>query len=318
MSNGKLHPGDAVPEDACTQVGNFPHGLLTNPDALELDEGAFGPAIPLASKKQDYVDAFDANDLTVCNEGDFAKQNSPYIVFLEKKDEEEPPVSDAHSRWLFVATIWAQSFRESEMCRSAFCGACLYLSKGIANPCGAMFTWTSDIGSCSFSAKSHQYMQDVTGDPAQCPPVSATFGCKCFCSPACDGQIEIESYWNPETMNLAYLQANGIDPWTIEVAKVRLTSFGPYGSLVKEQTIRASGVGYGGGQLSTSGSWNCYDDGTPWNYTMQSNIAHISFSAAQNQRWQHNWARTERPQCTLPPPGASWPPIIDDPSHGTY
>ena len=95
MANGdRLHPGDAVPTDTCTQVGNFPHGLLANPDALELEEGAFESSMCLNNRKQDYIDAFDANGLIVCNEDDFAKLHSPYIVNLKKKDDEEPQQDD--------------------------------------------------------------------------------------------------------------------------------------------------------------------------------------------------------------------------------
>lgn len=84
-----LRPGDTVPYGSCEPVGNFPHGLLTDPDALALDPGAFGASMCLNLKKQDYIDAFEANDLLVCNEGQFATLHSPYILHLERKDE--PP-----------------------------------------------------------------------------------------------------------------------------------------------------------------------------------------------------------------------------------
>jgi hypothetical protein len=86
-----LNPGDSVEKDVCDQVGNFPHGLLSNPDALDLSPNAFGPTLALNSRKQDYIDAFDANDLTICNEDQFATLHTPYIAFLERKDDEEPP-----------------------------------------------------------------------------------------------------------------------------------------------------------------------------------------------------------------------------------
>lgn len=87
-----LRPGDVVPDNSCEPVGNFPHGLLTDPNALALDSGAFGPIPAFANKKQDYIDAFDANGLIVCNESQFAKPKSPYIVHLTTEEDEPPDV----------------------------------------------------------------------------------------------------------------------------------------------------------------------------------------------------------------------------------
>jgi len=84
-----LEPGDIVTEDTCDQVGNFPHGILTNPNSLTLDPGVLGSAMCLNSRKQDYIDAFDARGLTVCNETDFAKTHTPYIVKLSRKGDGE-------------------------------------------------------------------------------------------------------------------------------------------------------------------------------------------------------------------------------------
>lgn len=86
-----LKPGDDVQVGSCEPVGNFPHGLLTNPDALALEPGAFGSTMCLTERKEDYIDAFDAQNLVVCNEDQFAKLHTPYILHLEEKEEEEPP-----------------------------------------------------------------------------------------------------------------------------------------------------------------------------------------------------------------------------------
>lgn len=96
-----LKPGDDVQKDQCDQVGNFPFGLLKDPDALALDPGALGAIPAVASKKQDYIDAFDANNLTVCNEDNFAKINTPFILHLHEKDEGPPPDGE-HSDVAFV------------------------------------------------------------------------------------------------------------------------------------------------------------------------------------------------------------------------
>jgi len=99
-----LEPGDAVFEDTCEQVGNFPHGILTNPDSLELDPGVLGSSMCLSSRKQEYIDAFSDRDLTVCDEGDFAEINTPYIVKLRKKDQDPGPDPGISRYWL--AVLW--------------------------------------------------------------------------------------------------------------------------------------------------------------------------------------------------------------------
>lgn len=85
-----LEPGDNILEDECKRVGNFPHGILKGPSNLQLDPGVLGSTMCLESRKQDYVDAFAANDLAVCNESDFAKKGSPYIVKLSRDDGPDP------------------------------------------------------------------------------------------------------------------------------------------------------------------------------------------------------------------------------------
>jgi hypothetical protein len=98
-----LRPGDSVSDSSCERVGNFPHGLLANPNALALSSGAFGSTPTLSSRKQAYIDAFDANDLTVCNENQFANLRSPYIVNLIRKGDEPNPEDPQEGQDFFVA-----------------------------------------------------------------------------------------------------------------------------------------------------------------------------------------------------------------------
>lgn len=86
-----LKPGDAVTEDNCEHVDKFPFGVLTNPDALALDPGVFDSLPALSARKQDYIDTFDARELEICNEDQFAIKKSPLVLHLQKKKEEPDP-----------------------------------------------------------------------------------------------------------------------------------------------------------------------------------------------------------------------------------
>jgi hypothetical protein len=305
-----LKPGDRVEKDECERVGNFPHGILKNPDALKLDPGALGSIVPLASRKQDYIDAFEARDLTICNEATFAKINTPYIVHLERSDDEEPPVSEAHGHWLYEVVFTGQTFSEGEICRAALCGRCLY--KALL---GTQFFWSSDIGSMTFDLKMHQYMNDVSGDPVQCPQTGAG-GCACFCSPAASGTVTITSFWDPETMNPSYLQQEGINGWYVIVGEITISVQGGPGAGEKTQLLRAAGTGPLGSGVGVS--WTCFDEGDPFTTTIQSAQGSLNFFPYVSERWIHNRKRTETPELIPPPPGTSWPDMIDDPLHDTY
>lgn len=305
-----LKPGDSVEKDQCERVGNFPHGILKNPDSLALDPGVLGDAVPLASRKQDYIDAFEERGLTVCNESTFAKINTPYIVNLERSDDEEPPPSEAHSRWLYEIKFTGQVFSEGETCRAALCGRCLY--KALL---GKEFYWSSDIGSMSFDLKVHQYMNNVSGDPIQCPQTGAG-GCACFCGPAASGNVTINSLWDPETMNPVYLQDNGINGWYVIVGDVTVSLTGGGGTSTKTKLLRAAGTGPEGAGVGTS--WTCFDEGNLFTTTTQSASGSIGFFPYGTDRWRHNKKRIEQPDIMVPPPGMSWPEMIDDPSHGEY
>jgi hypothetical protein len=314
-----LLPGDSVSEDSCERVGNFPHAILTDPDSLQLDPDVFGAVPATAAKKDLYIQAFDANDLIVCEDGEpFAKQGQPYILHLNRKGDEPPEPSDADKRWLFALTCFGQGFREQTVCPGIFiCGRCIYRSRQIHNPCGHVFYWTTDIGSMSFSAKMHEYMENIT-NTEECTINTNECDCYCFTS-ECEGTIEIESFWDAETMNHAYLNLYGIPWWEVIVARIRTIITGPFGSKSSSWlNITSYGISYGQGQIGIDGSWTCYDDGNPYHKTEQTGSIGFYFTANELARWQHNWQRVEKPECAQPPPGKTWPVMIDDPSHSNY
>ena len=87
-----LKPGDKV-AGPCDRVGNFPFALLDDPNDLQLDAnrhlktipGSTKPiqhSLPLASLKQEYIDLFKDNSLTVCDKNNFAGINAPLRVSL--------------------------------------------------------------------------------------------------------------------------------------------------------------------------------------------------------------------------------------------
>jgi hypothetical protein len=86
-----LNPGDRLPDEGCHRVGNFKHGVLDDTESLICYPGELGNILPLASRKQDYIDAFEDNGMVVCeDEVLFAEQGHPYVCYLERKEEEDP------------------------------------------------------------------------------------------------------------------------------------------------------------------------------------------------------------------------------------
>ncbi|KKM96676.1 hypothetical protein LCGC14_1175700 [marine sediment metagenome] len=84
-----LEPGDRVTE-VCEKVGKFPFALLDNPNSLQLDsirhlktidtpEGIrpIRGSLPLTSLKQEYIDLFKGNNLTICESENFAYLHTP-------------------------------------------------------------------------------------------------------------------------------------------------------------------------------------------------------------------------------------------------
>lgn len=316
-----LQPGDKVTE-TCTQVGNFPFGLLKNPDALALDAGSLLTGTPaLANKKQDYIDNFESKDLIVCEENyPFAKLGQPLRLGLKIEDEEQPPTppTEADTKWVFQIVFRAQGFSESELWLAANCGNCLFKAIGQTFPPynDQMFYWYSDIGSISFGAKTHPYMLNVSDDDALCPK-GGVFGCDVHCYPALDGTIDLISYWDADTMNPVYLNENNINPSSVKVADLVITMNGPEGVVQVVKELYASGTSSYILQCAYP-SWTCYDSGAPWGFetTFQSGSAYIGFGTAYIiERWKVNSTLIYAPNRLRLPPGiAAWPPIIDDPN----
>jgi len=316
-----LQPGDSVPEDGCHRIGNFPFTILQNPDALTTDPGAVDNVEPEASRKQDWVNAFEENELLICEtEHEFSRKNYPLIGYLQREEVEPPPPppppEDAHTRWLFIIQIQVQSFKESEICQFGIRGNCLYFSVMGTGPDfdNPGFCWTSDFGETFIDAKTHEYMTDLTENETYCG--DGIFGPCNNCEPVCGGLIEIDSLWDPETMNPVYLSENGISPIDVLVATIDFTIAGPFGTKSVSQEISAGGVSFR--SLTLSDLWVCHDEGNSPNTSFQSCNASVTFTAGVVERWRHNFQRVNNPTIYLPPPGTSWPAMIDDPSHEEY
>lgn len=163
-----VNPSDQVPEEGCNRIGNFPHGILKNPDALALDVGAKGETLPFASKKAEYIADFDSRSLEICEDVEpFANFNSPYRGYLnKKKDDPDPDPDDPNLAWI-VGMNLAHRYNETSFQKLGFCGFCLKSIRSDNPNCNAgfHFIWTSDMESISWSLTSPSAPKviDVTG-----------------------------------------------------------------------------------------------------------------------------------------------------------
>jgi len=282
-----LKPGDSVKIDECEQVDNFPFSLLKDPDSLALDPGdtdlkhtpAFG-RVEDNDLSQIPTGEFNERDLQICTENhSFQKVGEPLRLSLEKPDDDdEDPPDPSDPNLLQIGLVTFTKHEIRETEQSVIGqGAGEILHNEFPPP---IYVWNTDMGNAIW---------DLVNPPGIIKlPLNYTGGGP-FCSSILNGTVEITSLWNPATST------------SNEVARVRV--FGTH-NLGPFSTFAGSG-GVGLVQCSSDP------------ITFKTGGFFVNFLFSTQRRWRWNQLLRCFPASFIPPPGLSFPGIIEDPTDPT-